>query len=194
LLKDLAPDDTRWDDLNVIASEVSRLEFIVNEVLGYARYAKPQMAPGDLSSLVSKVLQTFNTDWTFDNVCVDAVLDTQLPMVNMDANQIKQVLINVLLNAAQAMPKGGRILVTTKLKDQDLELLVADTGHGIPEHLWDKVFAPFFTTKTSGAGLGLNIASQIIAAHGGNIQFESAPGKGTTFRITLPRAKENGSS
>lgn len=189
LLKDLPAEDPRWEDLNVIGTEVSRLEFIVNEVLGYARYAQPQLAPGDLNKMIERTLQTFNNDWTFDNVRVDLELDENLPTVRMDENQMKQVLINILLNAHQSMPDGGRVLITTRSTDKWVELVVADTGCGIPEHLWDKVFTPFFTTKSSGTGLGLNIATQIIAAHGGHIHFESAEGKGTTFWITLPKVE-----
>ena len=112
----------------------------------------------------------------------------------MDANQLRQVLVNMLLNSAQAMIDGGRILVATRSYGKFIELVVSDTGCGIPEHLREKVFTPFFTTKSSGTGLGLNIASQIIAAHGGGIQFDSANGRGTTFRITLPVAEGKASS
>jgi signal transduction histidine kinase len=100
----------------------------------------------------------------------------------------------MLLNSAQAMPDGGRILVATRSSGKLLDLIVADTGCGIPEQLREKVFTAFFTTKSSGTGLGLNIASQIIAAHGGGIQFDSADGRGTTFRITLPIAEQGASS
>ena len=123
-------------------------------------------------------------------------VDRELPLVQADAQQVEQVLINIYLNAVDAMPHGGKLTVGAKLSphnngDQPLVILsVADTGFGIEEENHGKIFLPFFTAKkTKGLGLGLPICERIIKNHGGRIEFSSVPGQGTTFRIYLPLSR-----
>ena len=186
LLSDPTGNPSSLDDLRVIAEEVSRLELLVNELLDYARYAKPSMECHDLNQLVSELVQRFGKDSRFTPHQLTTQFQPDLLMVYIDENQIKQVLINLLLNAAQAITESGCIHIQTSSHNGQAMVSVTDNGCGIPEDLKEKVFTPFFTTKSSGTGLGLNIASQIISAHSGEISFESTEGVGTTFKILLP--------
>jgi signal transduction histidine kinase len=114
---------------------------------------------------------------------------SEVPVISADPNKLKQVVINLVMNAVQAMQGEGRVVLQTGInRDGDLELLVKDDGPGIPEGLQEQVFVPFFTTKPEGegTGLGLYICQNIIREHGGVITLESQPGAGTTFRICLP--------
>jgi len=113
-------------------------------------------------------------------------LARHLPALSFDPAQIKQVLVNLLKNAMQAMNRGGRVTVTTETMGEDAALIVSDTGAGMTEEQISRVFQPFFTTKEKGTGLGLMIVQRIVRDHGGQIDVESASGKGTTFRIRLP--------
>jgi signal transduction histidine kinase len=111
-----------------------------------------------------------------------------IPEYNFDPQQLKQVLVNLVKNAAEAMPQGGRITLSTRLQPSHLEIEVADTGEGMPEELVENIFTPYFTTKSKGSGLGLVISRNIIKAHEGEIRVSSTPGQGSTFTIQLPLA------
>lgn len=186
LLTDLQDNPSVCEDLQIIVEEVSRLEHIVRELLDYARYATPVKEEQDVNRIVEQLVQGFRKDERFHNHQIDLQLYPNLAKVCIDENQIKQVLINLFLNAAQAMADGGLIRVQTASQNGMAMIRVIDTGCGIPDELKGKVFQPFFTTKTSGTGLGLNIAAQIISAHGGEISFESSEEMGTNFQILLP--------
>ena len=112
-------------------------------------------------------------------------------MVNGDRNQLQQVLVNLSLNACEAMPNGGTLLVSTACLDNQVVVEVTDTGCGIKEEHLDRIFEPFFTTKPAGkgTGLGLSVSYGIVRQHGGTLEVESREGKGTTFTITLPSAQ-----
>ena len=104
----------------------------------------------------------------------------------LDEDQLNRALMNVLKNSIEAMPDGGRLIVSTKLKGDMAVINISDSGAGIDRSEWDKIFLPFYSTKENGTGLGLPLADQIIREHGGSISLTSAPGKGTTFTISLP--------
>ena len=120
--------------------------------------------------------------------------ETDLPPVAMDREQMKQVLLNLILNALQAMPQGGKLRIQTSLQapgrdtktNRAVEIRVQDTGEGIPAEIQNKIFEPFFSTKEEGIGLGLSVAQRIVEEHEGIIRVESAEGRGTEFCITLP--------
>ncbi|MBI4483461.1 MAG: GAF domain-containing protein, partial [Acidobacteria bacterium] len=186
LLKDLNAQDPRHEPLSIISSEVQRLESIVNEVLGYARLRKPTMAHGDLNELLRHSLEVVGGALERQEIEVQLETDPALPPVRMDESQMPQVLINILLNAIQAMPDGGTLRVRSLQCDPFVEIQVSDTGCGIPREIQDRLFQAFFTTKPTGSGLGLTVASQIIHQHRGSITVESEIGKGSTFTIRLP--------
>ena len=111
-------------------------------------------------------------------------------MVEIDANQVRQVLVNIISNAVQAMPDGGKLTINTKGENQLLEVEIADTGCGIPKEITAKIFDPLFTTRAKGIGLGLAVCKTIIERHEGYIEVKSKVGKGTTFTIKLPLKAE----
>jgi signal transduction histidine kinase len=121
------------------------------------------------------------------SIDVELDLDPMLPMIRADGEQLKQVLLNLLINSGQAMTSGGRIVIRTSMETPGkLTIVVADNGAGIaPQHL-EKIFDPFFSTKPAGTGLGLAVVNRIINGHNGTIAIESEPGKGTTVTIRLP--------
>jgi signal transduction histidine kinase len=124
----------------------------------------------------------------FKDVAFDAVLSEPLPLVDIDKDQIQQCLINLAINAIEATDPGGKVRFTSRLvpEKQVVEISVSDTGAGIPGHVLDRIFDPFFTSKESGTGLGLAITHGIIEQHDGSIDVESKEGEGTTFRMLLP--------
>jgi len=181
----------------IVLDDVNRIERLIQEILDYARYMEPRLTDEDLNEIVSSCLYFIQVKADSRGIKIEKDLAPELPRVMLDRQQIKQVLLNLLLNAMDAMSeKIGTIRVrTTKLQKADGEVWtqieIEDTGHGIsPENL-DHIFDPFFTTKyasavNEGTGLGLTIAHQIIREHRGEIQVQSTEGIGTTFRINLP--------
>ena len=122
------------------------------------------------------------------NIKVETYFDSEIPEVMASTNQMRQVMLNMIKNAKEAMPKGGTLTVRTSKEDNKVLIKIEDTGIGIPEELRDKIFEAFFTTKqkVKGVGLGLSVCYGIIKDHGGEIKVESDEGKGTTFTIDLP--------
>ena len=177
--------------LGLISAETARVGRIVSDLLAFSRRSKPQRAPADLNKLVRTTLGL--ADHKLKLISAEVVLDLQesLPLVECDSSQIQQVILNLVLNGAQAMqPRGGgQLTIRTRLADQDsVELCVQDTGEGVaPENL-SKIFDPFFTTKAEGKGVGLGLAVLygIVKAHEGEVEVTSQRDVGTTFTVTLP--------
>lgn len=183
--------------LSLISTETARVGRIVSDLLAFSRRSKPQRAPADLNKLVRTTMGL--ADHKLKLISAQIVLDLQenLPLVECDASQIQQVILNLVLNGAQAMqPRGGGTLtIRTRLIPQDdsVELCVQDTGEGIaPENL-SKIFDPFFTTKAEGKGVGLGLAVLygIVKAHEGEVEVASQRNQGTTFTVTLPLKSSN---
>ncbi|HHW42633.1 MAG TPA: two-component system sensor histidine kinase AtoS [Desulfotomaculum sp.] len=171
--------------------EVTRLENLIEQLLYFTRPAEAKFAPRDLNQVVEKVLQFFREVYRTP-VEVVTNLEPDLPPAWIDGEQIERVLMNIIYNALQAMPEGGRLTLETAFDrpSDSLVTTISDTGCGIaPEHM-KHLFDPFFSTREKGTGLGLAIAHEIIQAHGGNIEVESHVGRGTTFRIYLQVRKE----
>jgi two-component system NtrC family sensor kinase len=188
MLEDLPAEDPRREELQTIVDETLRCRKIVRGLLDFARQTKPQRQALSLNQVVEDVLALVRNQATFQDIVVNTRLDPGLPEIAADRDQLRQVVLNVVLNAAEAMSGGGRITVSSRALPgrHAVELQVGDTGPGIPEDVRDKLFEPFFTTKTSGTGLGLAIAYGIVQRHGGTIEVESQPGKGTTIALVLP--------
>ncbi len=185
LLRVMPHEDARRDDMEVIVAEVTRLERLVGEVLAYRRISQPHFKPADVNALVCSVLATMHDEIQRNSVRAMLRLETDLPIAKIDEIQVRPALMNLVSNALEAMPAGGTLTVTTSVDSQFLEIEVCDTGIGIPEQNWNKLFKPFFTTKTTGTGLGLTIVSQVVENHSGLIRFKSTPGGGTIFRLRL---------
>ena len=178
--------------LDTVVQETKRCREIVRGLLDFARQAPLRRAIVDINEVVEKALKIVDNELTVKGIGVTHDLSDELPPVSVDPNQIVQVLINLLVNAADAMrPDGGEVRVCSRLVDgelgRSLELRVEDRGRGIAEEDLHRVFEPFFTTKdASGTGLGLAVVWGIVEEHGGKVLVDSAPGQGTTVRIILP--------
>ncbi len=185
---------TRVDEfrkyLGQVVSETSRVGRIVSDLLAFSRRSKPHRAPADLNRIVHTTLSVVAHKMKLNNVEVETRLSENLPQVACDQSQMQQVVLNLVLNAAEAaQPKGGgHVIVSTNAAEAGVVMKVSDDGEGIqPENL-ARIFDPFFTTKPEGKGVGLGLAVSfgIIQAHGGDIEVQSKVGEGTTFTITLP--------
>jgi two-component system NtrC family sensor kinase len=177
-------------ELEVIVKETTRVSAIVRGLLDFARESKPQKRPCNINELILGTLSLMEHQAVFHDIRIVKSLDPQVPMIPLDANQIQQVFMNILLNAADAMPAGGMLTITSNLLPEDsfVQVRFADTGTGIPEKNLNRIFDPFFTTKADkkGTGLGLAVSYGIIDRHRGQIEVQSEEGKGTIFTIKLP--------
>ncbi|MHB1394011.1 MAG: sensor histidine kinase [Clostridia bacterium] len=173
-------------DVSTIISEVDRLNGIIDRFLIFARPNLPELQSEDINSLLRRTIEFYNRDIP-GNICVITDFG-DLPPVSIDSDQMEQVILNLLLNAVQAMPEGGELSIKTRyLKQFGLaEIIIADTGSGISPQNYDKIFEPFFTTKNKGTGLGLAICSRIVENHKGFIEVSTTPGENTEFIIRLP--------
>lgn len=193
LQKTLPEGSAEYRDTQIIREEVQRLDRTVQNFLRLARPADPQPAPVPVGSLLSAVRDLLATPYQNQGIELRIEADDNL-RVHADEAQLKQVLLNLIRNAAEAMPAGGTITLRarrelTSLRQRQTEaviLEVADTGPGIPPEVQEHLFTPFFSTKENGTGLGLAIAAKIINKHGGDLRYETHPPRGTTFRIVLP--------
>jgi signal transduction histidine kinase len=181
----------------VVSEDVDRIERLIQEILDYARYMEPRFLEEDLNDVVASCLYFIEVKASSKSITIDKHLARDLPPVRLDRQQIKQVLLNLLLNAMDAMAdSGGRLTVKThrltkQRRDAWVQIEVADTGSGIPADNLEHIFDPFYTTKhesgeREGTGLGLSIVHQIIQEHRGYIEVDSAVGSGTTFFVNLP--------
>jgi signal transduction histidine kinase len=152
----------------------------------------------DINRVVLGAIDLFKHQFEKEGIELACVLCPGMPVLAADAGQLTQVLVNLVVNAVQAMPEGGKLLVQTHVQDGHVVCSVEDTGVGMTEAVLDRLFVPFFTTKevNQGTGLGLPVVHGIVTSHGGTIEVASAPGKGTTFTIRLPieptPGRENG--
>ncbi|OGP53596.1 MAG: hypothetical protein A2162_02795 [Deltaproteobacteria bacterium RBG_13_52_11b] len=175
------------EDLRVIEEEIHRINEIVDQFLRFARPAPPLLQEADVLSLFEETLQLLKPQIEKQRISVQKEFQL-LPQTILDREQMKQVILNLLLNALQAMPGGGRLRLSGQVLEDNrwIQLSVQDTGVGIPAEDMNKLFDPFFSTKEGGVGLGLSIAHRIIDQHRGKIQMESTPGQGTLFTLWLP--------
>jgi two-component system, NtrC family, sensor kinase len=187
MLSDLPPDDARREDLQAIVNETLRCRKIVKGLLDFARQTKPQKQSINLNKLAEDVLLLVKNQASFQNISIQTELDSSLPMVLADADQMRQVVLNIILNASDAMPQGGELFIRSCQEpgSKSVMLKISDTGPGIPEEIQNKLFEPFFTTKQTGTGLGLAIAYGIMERHKGRLKVESTPGHGTTISVIL---------
>jgi len=178
--------------LGLISTETARVGRIVSDLLAFSRRSKPQRAPADVNKLVRTTLGLADHKLRLISAEVDLQLQENLPLVECDASQMQQVILNLILNGAQAMqPRGGgKLTIRTSVvgDGSEIELSVADTGEGIAPENISKIFDPFFTTKADGKGVGLGLAVLygIVKAHEGEVEVTSRKNEGATFTVTLP--------
>lgn len=189
---------TREKALEKILAAGHRASRITTGLLSYARRGSDRREPLDLIPLVQEVLVLVEKDLAIHRVRLQTAFDSRPIVADVNASQIQQVVLNLIVNARQAMDPGGQITVSvhTGADGANAEISIRDTGHGIPPETMRKIFDPYFTTKTAdsqgqgGTGLGLSLAREVIEAHHGRIRVESTVGQGTTFTLKLPLKRE----
>jgi signal transduction histidine kinase len=179
------------DDFEVISEEIRHIDTIIQNFLEFSRPPKLKIQTISPSVVVDRVLQLLEHRLKSYNVRVQIERDQVLPAIDLDPEQLKELLVNIIVNACEAMTEGGSIVIREEVEQNRFNVLqaivrVRDNGPGIPESIQKKIFQPFFTTKEEGTGLGLSIASRIIKDHNGQIDLESKRGDGATFIIRLP--------
>jgi len=166
--------------------QVDRQDMVIQELLDFGRPTKVSIKECYINDLIMRVLSFSAAMLRKQQIKVQLKLDNKLPQILADTDKLKQVFVNIIVNAAEAMPDGGILDIVTKRSDERIIISMSDTGEGIPREDMLKIFDPFYTTKEAGTGLGLSISYQSIKLHGGMIEVDSAPDKGTTFIIKLP--------
>jgi two-component system NtrC family sensor kinase len=188
--------DFRNSFQSLALKEVDRICGLVNDLLSFARPSAPNVAAENVNEIVDSIVRILETEAKEKGVQIYRRLATNLPKVLIDKEQIKQVSMNIILNALQSIQGKGVVEVSTRIFSKDgasefVQVSVHDSGVGIPEKDLENIFNPFFTTKKEGVGLGLSITHQIVQEHGGYIVVESQVGRGTTFFINLPVKRSN---
>jgi len=179
-------DDEALDMINIAKNEVKRLDLIIAQFLSAIRPTKPNMEKLDLKELVIATLNFMKNEIKDRSIMVHCEWPDVMPDIPGDSNQLKQAVYNLIKNASQAMPEGGRIDIICTADEDNLRLSISDTGCGISAKDMGNIFEPYFTRKQTGTGLGLMIVERIIREHGAELAVESEPGKGTVFRINFP--------
>jgi two-component system NtrC family sensor kinase len=176
------------EDLELIIRETKRAREIVKGLLDFARETPQVKTQVDINDLARQTLKLLGKRDAFQGIFLLEELAEPLPLVHGDKNQLQQVLVNLSLNACEAMPRGGTLVVATSCAKDHVVIKVSDTGCGIKKDHLDKIFEPFFTTKPvgKGTGLGLSVTYGIVQQHGGTLEVESDEGKGATFTVILP--------
>lgn len=175
--------------LHIIKEEVNRINILATSLLNFSKPILPQPSLSDINELIEETVRLISQEYSDREVLLEASLDKNIPSVMFDKNQIKQVIINLLLNALEASEKGHKVEVTSERSDGLIVVSVKDSGKGISEKEMENIFKPFYTTKTKGTGLGLAIAEKILKEHGGEIRVESTNGRGSKFSLYLPIKK-----
>jgi signal transduction histidine kinase len=175
--------------VNVIADEIRRLDQVVVGFLKFARPDELKLQPVRLDTMVSDVVTTVTPEAERHRVTVKVDCPPALPPINADPGMLRQALLNLALNACQAMPDGGTLRIAARAAARlRVEIDVEDSGHGIPPEHLSRIFDLYFTTKERGSGIGLSMVYRIVQLHDGEVEVQSTPGMGTRFRLTLAQA------
>jgi two-component system, sporulation sensor kinase E len=173
--------------IGVCTEEIKRLDGIITHFLGAIRDTPPDFQDVDLLPLIEEVLLLLEEPLETKKIDINVELDSPLPIILADINQINQVLFNIIKNAMEAMPRGGMIKIKPRHDDEFVYILIADTGQGISQNDLSKIFEPYFTTKPDGHGLGMMVVNRIMRAHGAKIGIDSKLGKGTVVTLQFPQ-------
>lgn len=192
LRKGLLPPARQEEYLSAIEDGLLRVQKIVRQLLDFSQQHQPELAPTEINSVVERVLVLTNHIFVGNQIVLDVQYGRELPPVMVDRHMIEQVLMNLVLNAVQAIRHNGKVTITTKVAEGVCAIQVRDSGTGIAPHVLPKIFDPFFTTKGTGegTGLGLSVSLGIVERHGGRILVESEVGKGSAFTLCLPLVRD----
>ena len=179
-------DERRREFLAVIKKEANRLNGLLTNLLDFARPRTPTIRPAPIDGIVESIVTLISHTAQQRGVRLQQAVADNLPLVECDAEQLQQALLNVILNALQATPSGGTVSLSATESGGAILIRVRDEGTAVEEAEMDKIFEPFYTAKEGGTGLGLSISHRILAQHGGQITAERNPGKGMTFTLILP--------
>ncbi len=173
----------------VIVQEANRLNTIVTDFLNSARPPTPNLMPCDVDAVLEKNLSFLAPETKKNGYKIHKRLATHIREIQADPGLLYQAFLNILMNAMQAMPEGGAIIIELADRDDTLSIVFSDEGKGIPDEILKKIWHPFFTTKETGSGLGLSIVKKIVEGHGGTVRIENGPEKGTQVTVALPAGK-----
>jgi signal transduction histidine kinase len=174
------------ESVEVARAEVNRLDSIISQFLRAIRPTRPQLRPENINAIVEEAVRFFAPEIKDRNLVVEQELRSDLPLLELDRDQMKQAFYNVIKNSFEAMKSRGILRIRTDMDESHVIVRFTDTGGGISAENLSRVFEPYFTTKTSGTGLGLLIVRRIVREHGGELSIESSEGKGLTLAIRLP--------
>jgi signal transduction histidine kinase len=175
--------------VGIIASEIKRLDEVVAGFLKFARPEELRLQPIALDSVVADVVRTIQPEAERRRVTIREDCPSSLPDINADQGMLTQAVLNLAINALQAMPDGGTLRIGCRqLGGRRVQLLVEDTGVGIAPEYLPRIFDLYFTTKEKGSGIGLSMVFRIVQLHDGEVEVQSTPGAGTTFRLMFPQA------
>jgi len=174
------------ESVEVARAEINRLDSIISQFLRAIRPTRPQLRPENINTIVEEAVRLFALEIKDRDIVVEQELRSDLPLLELDRDQIKQAFYNVIKNSFEAMKSRGILRIRTDLDESHVIVRFTDTGGGISAENLSRVFEPYFTTKTSGTGLGLLIVRRIVREHGGELSIESSEGKGLTLTIRLP--------
>ena len=192
LARQMDPDDPRTRTLEKIIAQAFRASEIANNLLKFSRIGSSEYSDLDVNRVIKESLSLVEPMLKAAKISVNSQLKTSLPAVNGNAGKLQQVFMNLIMNARDAMPRGGELTIATEAEDSTVHVEVSDNGVGIPADHLNKIFDPFFTTKATsrGTGLGLAVTYGIIREHSGSIQVDSVVGRGTTFRLEFPSVRK----
>jgi signal transduction histidine kinase len=191
LKKKISPSDTTNGIPDIIVEESNRLNDIITDFLNYARPQTPNKAPCRIEEILEKNIGFLSSELEGAGCEIRYRFEAENAMLWADSNMLYQAFLNILINAMQAMPNGGRIDVSVQNSGRQILIRFEDTGVGIPDELTEKVWDPFFTTKDKGTGLGLGIVKNIIRAHEGSVRISTRPEGGTRVEVELPKKRED---
>jgi signal transduction histidine kinase len=186
----LPPDETKKEEyisfVELILKEIRRVNEIIEQFLTLSRPFQLNLRESSLQDLLRNLVTFFQEEVSSLGITLQTEIPSELPLIKMDPERLTQALINIMKNGMQAMGQGGSLRIETKSLKEGVEVIISDSGSGIPPEQMEKIFNYYYTTKEKGVGLGLPIAHRIIEAHGGQLKIESRVGSGTKVIVTLP--------
>jgi len=186
LKKKMASYDPSNSIPDIIIEESIRLNYIITDFLNFAKPRIPNLMACDVEAVLEKNIKFLASHIEKEGYTVEKDYDNNIPEITADSDMLYQAFLNILINAMQAMPEGGKIHVAIQSADNTVKIFFEDEGEGIPQDLMEKIWDPFFTTKAKGTGLGLGIVKNIIESHSGNVQISARPGAGARVKVELP--------